>query len=559
MIVATHVKRYALALVLLLAGSPFATAQTVGDCERGTAEADLDINAVQARIFNNGNLFYGNTTVDGTGYLVPKQTGHSAIFAAGLWVGGLADGELRLAAATYDRFEFWPGPLDADGNPPDDCSDYDRIYVVSRGDVVRYHETGETTDDLRDWPVDLGAPVLDGDGVPGNYNLEGGDEPAISGDQTAWWVMNDAGNEHNRSLTPPMGLNVQAEAFAVASLANGLRPTTLYRYRLTNRSEQPLDSAYVALFVDVDLGDPGDDFVGSDTTLDMGFVYNGEEADDEYGVPPALGVQVLRGPVGLPNERGDDEDGTADEEDERLGMSVFLRIPPPDPLPDPPCQFTPRAARDYMQGRLCGGDIATEGGNGTTGEGPVTTFFFAGDPVAGQFWSEENTDGEGTRSEPGGRRFVVSTGPFRLEVGETEEIVFAIPFAQGTDRLDSVAELRTAARYVRNAYDMGFFEPERVRPLAAEPEPPTTFALRAFPNPFASSASVELTVADGAGPLRLAVYDVLGREMVVLADDVLAPDEYSFTLDGAELPAGVYFVRLETGRQTESIPLVHVE
>jgi len=537
-----------------------ASAQTVGDCESGTAEADLDINAVQARIFNNGNLFYGNTTVDGTGYLVPKQTGHSAIFAAGLWVGGLADGELRLAAATYDRFEFWPGPLDADGNPPDDCAQYDRIYVVSRGDVQRYYETGEATDDLRDWPMDLGAPVLDGDGVAGNYNLAGGDEPAISGEQTAWWVMNDAGNEHDRSRTPPMGLNVQAEAFAVASLANGLRPTTLYRYRITNRSEQPLDSAYVALFADVDLGGPGDDFAGSDTTFDMGFVYNGEDVDDVYGIPPALGVQVLSGPVGLPNERDDDSDGTIDEADERLGMTGFVLFINMPASPTPPCEFlNPQYSYDYMRGRFCGGDIVTEGGNGATGEGPVTTFFFAGDPVTGQFWSEENTDGEGTRSEPGDRRFVVSTGPFRLEAGETEEVVFAIPFAQGTDRLDSVVELRTAARYVRNAYEAGLFEPQRVRPLAAEPPPPQDFALCAFPNPFASSASVELTVAEGAGALRLAVYDVLGREVAVLTDGVLAPGEYPFALDGAELPAGLYFVRLATGRQTESIPLIHTD
>src|SRR5690554_4358686 len=196
--------------LILLALAPVAAAQQVGDCTPGTAEADLDINDVRARVFNGGNLFFGNTTVAGDGYLVPRGAAGpyppSPIFTAGIWVGGLVGGDLRVAGSTYSRFEFWPGPLDAEGNPPDDCSAYDRIYRVSRGDIARYYATGEMTDDLRDWPAHLGAPVLDGDGVAGNYNLPGGDEPAISGQQMAWWVMNDAGNEHERNETPPLRL-----------------------------------------------------------------------------------------------------------------------------------------------------------------------------------------------------------------------------------------------------------------------------------------------------------------------------------------------------------------
>jgi hypothetical protein len=127
MIPAPSVGRCAFALALLLVASPVASAQTVGDCERGTAEADLDVNDVRARVFNGGNLFFGNTTISGDGYLVPKNTGHSPIFNMQLWMGGLVDGELRAAGANYNRFEFWPGPLDAEGNPPEDCSQYDRI------------------------------------------------------------------------------------------------------------------------------------------------------------------------------------------------------------------------------------------------------------------------------------------------------------------------------------------------------------------------------------------------------------------------------------------------
>jgi hypothetical protein len=553
MVFATILRRCVLAVVFLLGVSSIASAQTVGDCDLGTAERDLDINDVQARVFNGGNLFYGNTTVAGDGYLVPKNTGRSPIFNMQLWVGGLVDGELRTAGVNSNRFEFWPGPLDDEGNPPDDCSRYDRIYVVSRGDVARYHETGEATDDLRDWPVDLGAPVLDGDGVEGNYNLAGGDEPAISGEQMAWWVMNDAGNVHEWTETLPIGIEVRVEAFAKPSLEPAVDQATLYRYRIRYGGEQPLDSAYIALFTDVTLGDVSDNYIASDTVHHMAVGYNGEETDAVYGIPPAVGVQVLQGPVGLPNGRDDDEDGEVDEAGERLTMTsnTFCQ--------EEPGPYDGTGNYNCMRGLSRRGDPIREGGGWINGTGPVTRYMFPGDPVEGEFWSMENTDGEGSPASPSIAYVTPGTGPFRLEPGEETEFVFAIPFAQGADRLDSVVKLREAARSLQNAYDLGLFEPQRVRPAPTEPPLPQDFALRAFPNPFASSAAVELTVADGAGSLRLAVYDVLGREVAVLADGVLAPGEYLFTLDGAELPAGIYFVRLETGRQTESLTLVHVE
>jgi len=540
----------AIILLLTLVAAPV-EAQVVGDCEHGTAEADLDINAVQARVFNNGNLFFGNTTVTG-GYIVPKHSETSAIFSSNLSISGKVGGDVRAVGGRFGPSELWPGPLDADGSPPEDCSDYDRIYAVSRGDVQRYYETGEATDDLRDWPVDLGAPVLDGDGVAGNYNLAGGDEPAISGEQTAWWVMNDAGNAHEMTGTAPLQVEVQASAFAGTSSAPAVNQATFYRYRLIYRGEQPLDSAYVALAVDANLGDAGDDYVGSDTTLDMAFAYNGQDVDDRYGVPPALGVVVLQGPVG--------RDG------EEAGMAAFQEHQGSGPYFD----TDPTTGVEYhrvMRGLWFDGWPVSEGGDGYNfGSAPgslppdstITTYMLAGDPIEQACWSMENMC-NGYSGQPYDQRFMLSTGPFRMEPGETVEIVFAIPFAQGTDRLDSVVQLRAAARYLQRAYDLGVFEPQRVRLPPAEPPPPTTFALRAFPNPFAASASVELTVADGAGALRLAVYDVLGREVAVLADGVLAPGEYPFTLDGAELPAGLYFVRLATGRQTESLTLVHVE
>ena len=73
------------------------SAGRVGDCNLGSASNTLDVNNVEAGLYNNGGLFWqGSPSGE---YEVPKGSGQVAIFASGIWIGGLADGELRVAAA----------------------------------------------------------------------------------------------------------------------------------------------------------------------------------------------------------------------------------------------------------------------------------------------------------------------------------------------------------------------------------------------------------------------------------------------------------------------------
>ena len=528
---------------LLLAVATVASAQpTPGHCAPGTASADLDVSDVLARVSDNGALFLGRThygTAEST-YVIPSATTltaapQSPIFSASLWIGGKVEDEIRMAASTYTNFEFWPGPLGADATPPDDCADYDRIYTVSRDDVRRYLETGEATADLLDWPAHLGAPVLDGDGVAGNYDLAAGDQPGIWGSQSAWWVMNDAGGVHESTESPPLGIEVQGTAFAVALPTSALDRATFYRYRILNRSGGPIDSMYVALWMDVDLGEAADDYVGSDTTYALGYAYNGGDRDADYGVPPAVGVQVVQGPVGLPNGRDDDGNGVVDEVGERLGMTAFSDARTLSHLPvDPVC---PRPHYNLMQGLFCDGTPITEGGDGYYTGGEVTTFMYPGDPVTGAFWSERSED-----NAPGDRRLVVVTGPFRLAPGGEEEVVFAIPFAWASSALGSVTALRDAAQVMRNAWAHGLLAPTRVEGERTPP-PPALAVVRPIPNPFTDRLAVRFSLPEPMA-VRLALYDVLGREVAVLVDGEQTPGEHEVTLDGDAFAPGVYFVRL---------------
>ncbi|HEX9953121.1 MAG TPA: hypothetical protein VGB53_15230 [Rubricoccaceae bacterium] len=537
-----------LAFTVLCEAARAQTAPAPGDCRLGMASALLDIGDVRARVYNTGSLFFGNST-SAAAYEVPR--GKTPIYVAGLWVGGKVGGQLRVAGGTYNQtgapsLTFWPGPLGDDARPvdPTDCSAYDRIYTVSRLDIGRYNDTGRATDDLRDWPFALGAPVLDGDGDPSNYNLDGGDQPAIRGDQMTWSLSNDVGNVHPSQNTPPLGIELQMETVAFG--LGRLRQTTMYRYTLTNRTAATIDSVYAGMFVDPDLGDSADDYVGTDTTRGMGFVYNGDNQDGtgssvSYGVaPPAVGFQVVEGPVGLPNRRDDDRDGSVDEPGERLGMTASTSFESTGPTSKPSYGVD---MYHYLRGFWADGSVRREFGNGYgQTQGAITRFMFAGDPVTGRGWSEVNP-GYGYPNGPGDRRMMVSTGPFRLAPGQSETVTFAIPYGRGTSNLNSITELRRTATAVSSALAAGYFEPQRVGELVPVPVDQAVRLGAPSPNPFSGRAVVRYAMPAGTR-LRATLLDVLGREIAVLTDGPTLAAEGEIAVDGTGLAPGVYRVRV---------------
>jgi len=83
--------------------------------------------------------------------------------------------------------------------------------------------------------------------------------------------------------------------------------------------------------------------------------------------------------------------------------------------------------------------------------------------------------------------------------------------------------------------------------------PPTPVAVLAppRPSPFAAATTIRFTLAS-RGPVRLDVYDVLGRRVRVLADGTLDAKSHERTWDGRDdegraVANGIYFVRLVAG------------
>jgi hypothetical protein len=70
-----------------------------------------------------------------------------------------------------------------------------------------------------------------------------------------------------------------------------------------------------------------------------------------------------------------------------------------------------------------------------------------------------------------------------------------------------------------------------------------------FPNPFNPTTSIRFELPERT-EVRLAVYDLTGREVAILANGAFAPGSHSVNFSAAELSSGVYVYRLDAAGQT---------
>ncbi len=78
---------------------------------------------------------------------------------------------------------------------------------------------------------------------------------------------------------------------------------------------------------------------------------------------------------------------------------------------------------------------------------------------------------------------------------------------------------------------------------------PTEFALsQNYPNPFNPSTRIDYAVPAGSRPMvSLQVFDLLGRQVATLVNEVKEPGRYSVVWSAAGVASGVYYYRLNAG------------
>ncbi len=85
------------------------------------------------------------------------------------------------------------------------------------------------------------------------------------------------------------------------------------------------------------------------------------------------------------------------------------------------------------------------------------------------------------------------------------------------------------------------------RPLAGEGDPAYTHAMvQNFPNPFNPSTTFTFTIP-GDAFVSLKIFDVLGREVATLVNEVKKAGNHHVTFDASKLASGVYIYKLQAG------------
>ncbi len=376
--------------------------------------------------------------------------------------------------------------------------------------------------DWQEWPVSKGAPYIERNGVPayqapppfsatftldslisGNY-----DEPGIAGvninapaDQVLWMVFNDLDDDVCRLFAGsyPLGLEVQKTVWGYKR-SDALGNAYFNRYRLINKGGVDIDDAagdqlgsyfidsmYVCQWSDADLGSFSDDLVGCDSSLSLGFVYNGRITDESFQKfslpPPAVGYDFLSGPI-VPSW-GDTAifDFQRRSNRKNLWMSSFGYFAGGSTYYDPPIQpYNTSTGRWWkvLRGFAPTGDFSTADIPYEHGPYPFSVFPLSGDPVFGTGW----LDGAGTdwSFASADRRVLLASGPFMFAPGDTQDVVVVFVGGIGADRLSSVAVMKANDIVAQKLYDQLFDAPTVLAPTV------TTV----YPNALTTEVSVDV-------------------------------------------------------------------
>ena len=467
---------------------------TAANCAPPVSLNELSINNVRTTILTGGDMWWNLASQPK--YEIPKKSGKHSLFAGSLWLGGRdASGQLKVAALRYRQvgMDFWTGPLSTVTAEidPSTCNAWDRHFKSTRTAVDKFvgGDTDKIPDFIKEWPAhgDPGkdeatylAPFVDVDG-DGFYSYENGDYPGydltgnvdcqgqlinIYGDENLWWIFNDKGNIHTETGGQAIGMEIRAQAFSFAT-NDEVNNMTFYNYELHNRSSFDLRDTYFGFWVDPDLGNANDDYVGSDVERGLGYCYNGDEFDDDangrpgYGAnPPAIGVDFFQGP--FQDSDGKDNclcvayaDAIADDgivysgsgvgygdgiiDNERLGMRAFLYFTNGGPA----YGSDPVVANDYYNylrsfwkdnTKMVYGGTGHQNSPGAVQPLIEADFMFPGDsdPLGwGTGGDPQATWTEVTAGNTAAdRRFVQSAGPFSLAPGAVNNITVGVVWAQ---------------------------------------------------------------------------------------------------------------------------------
>lgn len=509
-----------------------------------------------------------------SGSIGPTQPGTQAGWILGFGANALpvslADPEVRVYRIRRDYFVASDTESAADnlyGNP---------VQVVMSSEIAGIRN--QYALDWKEWPVALGAPYIERNGIPGyqppppfssTFSAESlitkkYDEPGIAAasdfpaDQVMWTVYNDLDVARSVAFegSNPLGLEAQVTVWAYKR-KDLLGNVVFRRLLLINKGGVDIgggtkgaffiDSMYVGQWSDPDIGNSQDDLVGCDSTKGLAFAYNASDDDRDFRQynlpPPAVGYNLLQGPI--VRSQGDTAlfDMKRRAGFKNLVMSSFSYFTYGTVYADPPRgNYSTGTGRWYKMlrgfaplGTISDADIPYAVPPGS----PPTRFPLSGDPVTRTGF----LDGLGASYSlaPGDRRILLNTGPFSFAPGDTQEVVIAVVAALGGNRLSSVLVLKATDVFAQAVYDTRF----------SLPEVPDFSVTVSYPNP--TQATITVTSKDERRSFSSLMSSLNAKDGSTVADIPLFDDGAHG--DG-EANDGVFAGSVTLARRVEPLFLV---
>lgn len=424
----------------------------------------------------NSNGWYGN---------------HEFLFSGGFYLSGKRNGVVwanAVASASLEK-DYLPGPVELNQDPRA------QLYVLDNINDVPFSQSWQDWKDA----VALGADFYDGNG-DGQYDpvdLNGNgkwdpdeDAPDMLGDLTTWCVYNDAVPSSQRYWTTsvPIGLEVRQTVFAFAS-SGAIGNLLFLRYRIkyvgySASDPETLDDVYFGVWADPDDGEQTGythNFVGCDTTRNIGYTYLKQPSPGDWGnQPPCFVIDFFSGPAAyIPGVTFVDANGNGifDPGEQALDsaysirgrllgvqaipgarnqpLSSFIEYINGDPVLRDPQNIT--EARNLMLGNSVTGETVDPctWAYGTVQPGTPCAevdprFWYSGDPVTNTGWIN-TTEGD--------VRQMSNTGPFTLRKGEEKEILVAYIVGQGANPLNSVTVAKAIDDGAQFIFDNNYIAP----------------------------------------------------------------------------------------------------
>ena len=410
-------------------------------------------------------------------------------FANDFYFAATVDSTFRFSGGLLQTGLLRAGKVLDNGTADDSLNPRYRVYRIRKGweSTPFGSERDQLEKDYNEWPVEDGAPWVDKDGD--GIFTRGVDQPDFVGDEVLFFVGNDINfpDSNYSSFRKPMNLEYQFTLYGFNG--SGILGDAIFlKIKMINKQSTSLDKVYIGYQNQFESGldwFQNKRAAGCDTLNDLGYCYFTINNDDyQYGEsPPAYGTELLQCPI----TKGKSSDsaliaGKWLEGFQNIRMSSFYGF------------FQKHLGT--IRGVGVSDTIYATGASGffpisinqqfynifhgiyASGYIPITNpftmqstpFMVPGDPETNTSWTAMNWPENDSIPRPphnfdGG---MITTGPFTLAPFDTQEVVYGILAARGTDNLNSVTELKRRAAIIRKAYYLNF-------QLTPSPPSPVTF------------------------------------------------------------------------------------